>query len=1404
MPNQDISRWLLQTRKHYAAARLQQGRVLLDSDANDGGNLGAEVRRRALVDVFGPKGSRDEGFTLRRPLDGTGAEPAPLRKGDVIQSLPVSFNHAAPVDVLPLGIGSGSLMLGGMRFDMDQAESVVFQRDFLQATAGPGGIPEFAPAFRQLYYLRAFEQGVSSVDDQEINEAMLRGPDSSFRIRRMRRVEVFDGFLEEATTCNQAFAALVDDLEDLGNATFDERTSELVSNGRLQLVFKGGEAADACAPPDPFGKRYLGAENQTLRVLLTHAATYVWALDNGAPLFKVRVDGLTDPSVNGVKVTILNPPRDERSMPFKNRVVEIVPFGALLDGGDLPFDGDPQLRKVADQLGVFTRAASAYDPVAHTFTLEAPDPSPVLDALRLLVYTWDDANPFAGELNVPTGGRDERFFYMRLWHDAPTADDVELESSTDPDGAPLGDTGLVPVFANDGQRGDFWVATLRVDVPDRIQPFDLLKVGGVPPTGPRVFFAPLALIAGEAVDGAPDSTRITEVQDCRPRIRPLTDRGCTTFIVGDGLHSFGDFTTIQEALAALPPEGGVISVRPGVYKGPITITGHDITLEGCGDATVIDHGTDNALTGLVYITRATNVRVTGFKVQAADERALMIDLVSQGIEISGMHFVSGRIENGVYQLDGSPDFAQVQITGNSSDISLRDSLLEPNRQACVRIADASRVTMSGLDLVGSPSLLDRDNAPLVWMDAGATDIALSDSTLDTRGQQGVHVSFGAQRIELDRLSIAIHVQEGSANGGPITRVAPARPGVNIDALQIDSSVEVAARLRRSRIVSDGTATEHAAVVVGGFGVTIEDNEIVTPAPPTIGRPIAWGGVQVLSSSQKIRIVGNRIQGGYGHGITLGSVIWFNENVGSLLGFQRQGAGAGQTVQSATSGGNVVTGSVAQIELPPHSGIDYFPTGLDLNIFDLVIADNRITDMSTNGISAITVLGVPDGTLPEIASVRIQRNAITGNLNQLFDQVFTFQALPLSAAANLSRIEIPMLPFGGIVLATAIDTQIRDNDISGNGITDVLPVNGIFVLIGDAIEIDGNGISTNGARAPADTSTVVHAGPRAGIAVMLAGTESASSVGQVFDLLNNATPLDSTGFSLRITNNTVRQPEGRALEVLATGPVHIQGNYLMSEGNAGGDAPSEQLQVGDLVYVQNLGAPWEQTGLSRQDGRLANFNVVDLTLETLIKEHPALSPYRYVSTGGPILFNNNHTVLDWDVTRPPTQADAPLAFFPVALLTLDHLEMLGNHLALRVEGVPAGLPPPITGLPAPVTEPILAHLLALGVTVKIELNRFSENLRSVFLSVMARAEIMNNTAFNQCTHEIFAIRQVKEQHPAFSPSTNSPTNSIQKVNNQILFVPVPPLNLDDPDDPTSLGLRSNLIHLFGLLFPIGAS
>lgn len=62
MTNADITRLLIQPRKHYVGARMQQGRVVLDSDFNEEAELVDEERRRALADIVGPTGSPDEGF----------------------------------------------------------------------------------------------------------------------------------------------------------------------------------------------------------------------------------------------------------------------------------------------------------------------------------------------------------------------------------------------------------------------------------------------------------------------------------------------------------------------------------------------------------------------------------------------------------------------------------------------------------------------------------------------------------------------------------------------------------------------------------------------------------------------------------------------------------------------------------------------------------------------------------------------------------------------------------------------------------------------------------------------------------------------------------------------------------------------------------------------------------------------------------------------------------------------------------------------------------------------------------------------------------------------------------------------------------------------------------------------
>src|SRR5262249_41073067 len=155
---------------------------------------------------------------------------------------------------------------------------------------------------------------VTAVEDQEIREVMLGGPDTSVRVRRMRRVQVFTD-LAASEDCGQAFRELTDSLLD-DNATFDPVSGELKSDGRLQLVLQHGDAPDRGGPCAPTFRRYLGAENATLRILLTDANHFVWSVDD-SPLVRVRVTGLGASPVTTVTVQLLTPPTSERDLPLE-------------------------------------------------------------------------------------------------------------------------------------------------------------------------------------------------------------------------------------------------------------------------------------------------------------------------------------------------------------------------------------------------------------------------------------------------------------------------------------------------------------------------------------------------------------------------------------------------------------------------------------------------------------------------------------------------------------------------------------------------------------------------------------------------------------------------------------------------------------------------------------------------------------------------------------------------------------------------------------------------------------------------------------------------------------------------------------------------------------------------------
>ena len=142
---------------------------------------------------------------------------------------------------------------------------------------------------------------------------------------------------------------------------------------------------------------------------------------------------------------------------------------------------------------------------------------------------------------------------FRVWNDLRPLSDFPLGSAVE-----LRD-GIRLEFEPQGVYvpGDYWTFPVRAG--DIGNPLTLLDHAA--PFGIHHHRVPLAELHwddGEAMGDA--------IEDCRVPLHPITAQdGCCTHSVGDGITSHGDFTKINDAIAALPQDGGRVCVLPGEY-----------------------------------------------------------------------------------------------------------------------------------------------------------------------------------------------------------------------------------------------------------------------------------------------------------------------------------------------------------------------------------------------------------------------------------------------------------------------------------------------------------------------------------------------------------------------------------------------------------------------------------------------------------------------------------------------------------------------------------------------------------------------------------------------------------------------------------------------------------------------
>lgn len=530
--------------KRFSGVRAQSGRVLTDADFNAAFDVLDGTIETLVRTLLCAAGSPDSGLKV---LSATPVTLAPPGGG--------------AVSTFEFRVAPGTFVLGGRATLLNSAVDSLAQTDWLSQLLTPSVLPPAPQAGRtDLVWVEMAEGAVRAVEDRELQERSLGAADTTTRLRPQIRLRVLDDVPPE---CHLAAQTLNQTLMLGGHALSTDRTERL-SGARLGLAFvDDGPALDPCAPGGAAG--YLGAENHTLKVMLTAPGRFVWAYDHGEPLYRVQID-----AANG-EVEFLTEPRDPMLYPLPDQTIEILPWDVLL----------PNAEKVAAPLGHFARITGHYDPRTRRLAYDGTMPP--------AWQTWLDGLPTAWL------GRDDdppRYFYARVWQKPTTGAGPDEPTGA---GLVLPETGIALHFAGDGIAGDYWTAALRPNAPEMVHPWALMidpaagEAPVAPPIGPRRFHAPLALITWDANGAA-------LIEDCRNRFRSLCRiKSCCTYQVGDGHGSYGDFNSIQEAVDALPDAGGEICLLPGRHAGAIDLRGRrDITIHGCGHRSRIEIAADPA------------------------------------------------------------------------------------------------------------------------------------------------------------------------------------------------------------------------------------------------------------------------------------------------------------------------------------------------------------------------------------------------------------------------------------------------------------------------------------------------------------------------------------------------------------------------------------------------------------------------------------------------------------------------------------------------------------------------------------------------------------------------------------------------------------------------------------------
>lgn len=461
--------------------------------------------------------------------------------------------------------------------------------------------------------------------------------------------------------------------------------------------------------------------------------------------------------------------------------------------------------------------------------------------------------------------------------------------------------------------------------------------------------------------------------------------------------------------------------------------------------------------------------------------------------------------------------------------------------------------------------------------------------------------------------------------------------------------------------------------------------------------VALGGIQIGSSSERVRVWKNTIIGGATNGVTLG-------HLPDALDI---GAGNAQfrTQMEQLNRQALTTADVDLSTINPELLRlirEYFLSTL----YDIEIEDNEIKDMGMAGVGVICFFfqneGQPD-QLVIVENLLVRENHI----------IHCAQQIPGATRNSM------LIGYGGVVLAELDEGEISDNEIRDCGKSYVEPICGIYIRSGNNFDISRNEILNNGPESeltlsgPGNQVTNIRTGTRAGIFIAMAFKS------YVQDMLEGHIKVDGRPAAF-IHDNIVVQPLGQCLFMIGLGPVSVEGNSFTSQDQ---DIRNIPTFIAASVLIVNLGISKDMMRIlaepimSQVGNQTTNNNGLDLVQANLIMGFLQFLP------SGQVLFNDNQVTFD------QRDFELDISISSVAIATLDDISFVSNQLECAGLAMVMNLTDqgPFFPLDYGITDGLL-----VGATLRTEANRFQEGFSGYLYSLISIAGA-NTTTGNQSSH-----------------------------------------------------------------------